>query len=168
MEGRRKMPKMGNYFGATIKRLRTNAGKTLQEIAHQTGLSASHLSSMERGVAFPSLATLSLLAETYAVTPAFLIDDTIINHATLREDDIRYSDGTWRVTTCCDCIHRDMAPTLASVMGIVHMCIKHNAIFADEIPEDLQTLGINTMSRPSHQLKCEHWKQRPETEEETE
>jgi transcriptional regulator with XRE-family HTH domain len=54
-------------IGKTIRAIRKSRGLNIADIAKQTGLTISHISQIERGVANPSLITLSKLAETFGV-----------------------------------------------------------------------------------------------------
>ena len=60
-------------IGKRVRDLRTAQKATLQTLAEQAGLSASMLSMIERGVASPSLTSLSALAHSLGVTLPDLI-----------------------------------------------------------------------------------------------
>ena len=56
---------MINDVGANLKNLRTSEGLTLRELASRTGLSATLLSQLERGVTEPTLRTLRALSTVF-------------------------------------------------------------------------------------------------------
>lgn len=62
--------------GGKLKESRNRRGLSLRQVAEQTGLSASYLSAIERGLALPSLATLSELASFFETNVLALLSDT--------------------------------------------------------------------------------------------
>ncbi|MDI3328448.1 MAG: helix-turn-helix transcriptional regulator [Alicyclobacillaceae bacterium] len=66
-----------NYtFGAKLKQLRTNRGWTLEQLAARSGLSISHISSLERGTRTkPSFMVAVRLAEALEVPLWTFLDD---------------------------------------------------------------------------------------------
>jgi len=62
-------------LGSRIRDHRRNRGLTLIELSQKTGLSASYLSRIERGVTSPSLKSLVLLARTFGKTIAELFEN---------------------------------------------------------------------------------------------
>ena len=85
------MPK-DNAFGPRVRELRQERGITLDEMAVAVGISASHLSRMERGMSAPSFMLASRLAAALGVQPSELAtiqrDQGAVNHelvATLAE-----------------------------------------------------------------------------------
>jgi transcriptional regulator with XRE-family HTH domain len=62
-------------IGTQLKRLRTQRGLSLRDLAAQSGLSATMLSQVERGVTEPSLATLRRLAGVFGESVASLFED---------------------------------------------------------------------------------------------
>jgi len=61
--------------GANIKRVREEKGITLRELAKQLDVSASFLSQVETGKAFPSLSSLKNLANSLQVTVGGLMGE---------------------------------------------------------------------------------------------
>jgi len=59
-------------IGDRLRFYRKLRQKKLRELAELTGLSISHLSSIERGVTMPSLATCQKLANLYGITLSLL------------------------------------------------------------------------------------------------
>ncbi len=62
-------------IGTRLKRLRTLRGLSLRQLAAESGLSATMLSQVERGVTEPSLATLRRLAAAFGEPVASLFED---------------------------------------------------------------------------------------------
>jgi len=62
-------------IGDQLRSLRARRGLTLRELAAETGLSATMLSQVERGVTEPSLSTLRRLAGAFGESVAALFDD---------------------------------------------------------------------------------------------
>lgn len=63
-------------IGAQLKALRTRNGLSLRDLAAQSGLSATMLSQVERGVTEPSLATLRKLAGVFGESVVALFDSS--------------------------------------------------------------------------------------------
>jgi transcriptional regulator with XRE-family HTH domain len=61
-------------IGPTLRALRLERGMTLDQLAAAAGISASHLSRLERGQAEPSFTVASALAHSIGVTLSELID----------------------------------------------------------------------------------------------
>ena len=62
-------------MGSRLRELRTARGMSLRALAAATGLSATMLSQLERGVSEPSLRTLRTLAEVFGQSVATLFDN---------------------------------------------------------------------------------------------
>jgi transcriptional regulator with XRE-family HTH domain len=62
-------------FGATVRRLRTAAGLTQEQLGERCGMDLSAVSRLERGHRNPRLDTLVRLARALDVTPADLLAD---------------------------------------------------------------------------------------------
>lgn len=62
--------------GARVRSLRLEAGLTLRQVAEKTGLTPSHLSMFERGVAFPSPSRLAAIARLFNSSLAELLGGT--------------------------------------------------------------------------------------------
>ena len=60
-------------IGPTIRALRLERGMTLDQLADGAGISASHLSRLERGQAEPSFTVAAALAEAIGVSLSELI-----------------------------------------------------------------------------------------------
>lgn len=70
-------PGSATLVGARLRALRTTAGLSLREVAARTGLSASSLSGLERGLGGGSVAALARLASLYGTTvPAIVAGPT--------------------------------------------------------------------------------------------
>ena len=76
------------HIGSEIRRLRREQGWTLDDLAEQAGLSASHLSRMERGLTVPSFTVLAGLGQALGVSLehfAQLEDEVVVLNQRLRE-----------------------------------------------------------------------------------
>lgn len=61
-------------IGPTIRALRLERGMTLDQLAAGAGISASHLSRLERGQAEPSFTVAAALAKTIGVSLSELVE----------------------------------------------------------------------------------------------
>jgi transcriptional regulator with XRE-family HTH domain len=64
-------------IGPTIRTLRLERGMTLDQLAAGAGISASHLSRLERGQAEPSFTVAAALAKEIGVTLSDLVRTTV-------------------------------------------------------------------------------------------
>ena len=63
--------------GARVRRLRTERGLTLTQVAQQTGLNVGYLSQVETDKASPSLETLAAIADAFAVPLTWLVVEAV-------------------------------------------------------------------------------------------
>lgn len=61
-------------LGRRIKQLRLSQGFTLKDIESRVGVSATHVSEIERGKTSPTVGALSKIASALRVNPSFLVD----------------------------------------------------------------------------------------------
>jgi transcriptional regulator with XRE-family HTH domain len=61
-------------LGRRVRRIRLERGLTLKEVEAKAGISATHVSEVERGKTSPTIGVLARLAGALDVDPAFLID----------------------------------------------------------------------------------------------
>jgi transcriptional regulator with XRE-family HTH domain len=61
-------------LGRRIKQLRLAQGSTLKEIEAKVGVSATHVSEIERGKTSPTVGALAKIAAALQVNPSFLVD----------------------------------------------------------------------------------------------
>ena len=61
-------------LGRRIKQLRLSQGYTLKDIESKVGVSATHVSEVERGKTSPTVGALSRIAAALDVNPSFLVD----------------------------------------------------------------------------------------------
>jgi transcriptional regulator with XRE-family HTH domain len=64
----------GAELGRRVKQLRLQKGYTLKEIEAKVGVSATHISEVERGKTSPTVGALSKIAKALDVNASFLID----------------------------------------------------------------------------------------------
>lgn len=62
-------------IGSRIKRARGEQGLTLKALEALAGVSAAHLSEIERGTASPTLGSLTRIAHALSKAPAFFLED---------------------------------------------------------------------------------------------
>lgn len=67
-------------LGRRIKQLRLSRGFTLKDIESKVGVSATHVSEVERGKTSPTVGALSRIADALDVNPSFLVDVPIGEH----------------------------------------------------------------------------------------
>lgn len=61
------------HLGFHLRRLRLTAGRTLADVAEASGCSKGHLSKVESGLAMPSIALLSRLADVFGMDPGSIL-----------------------------------------------------------------------------------------------
>jgi len=61
-------------LGRRVKRIRIERGFTLKDVEAKVGVSATHVSEVERGKTSPTIGILGKIARALEVEPAFLID----------------------------------------------------------------------------------------------
>jgi XRE family transcriptional regulator, regulator of sulfur utilization len=62
--------------GSRIKRVRTEKGLTLKMVESRSGVSAAHLSEIERGETSPTLGLLARIASALGKSPAFFLEES--------------------------------------------------------------------------------------------
>jgi len=92
-------------LGKRIKQLRLGQGFTLKDIESQVGVSATHVSEIERGKTSPTIGALAKIALALQVNPSFLLDfpvgeDVSLTHAGDRDRLVGSRNGAeWEVLT---------------------------------------------------------------------
>lgn len=71
----------GDGLGGRLRRLRGERGVSLRDLAAQTGMSASYISSIERGLGHPSVAALQKLTAALGTTLVALLGDEAADSA---------------------------------------------------------------------------------------
>ena len=61
-------------LGDRVRRTRQEKGLTLKQIEIKVGISATHVSEIERGNTSPTIGALEKIAEALGVLPSYLID----------------------------------------------------------------------------------------------
>lgn len=61
-------------LGRRVKRIRIERGFTLKDVEAKVGVSATHLSEVERGKTSPTIGILGKIARALEIEPAFLVD----------------------------------------------------------------------------------------------
>jgi transcriptional regulator with XRE-family HTH domain len=69
-------------LGRRIKLLRVSRGLTLKDLEERGGISATHVSEIERGKASPTVGALAKIARALGVRPAFLIEPRVLPQMT--------------------------------------------------------------------------------------
>lgn len=84
-------------IGQRIRQLRMEANLTMEKLAFESEFSKGHLSSLERGLVMPTVASLQVLAERLGVLVADLVNDPEANErAKLLELSRSLSTGSLR------------------------------------------------------------------------
>jgi transcriptional regulator with XRE-family HTH domain len=65
---------IGKALGRRVRRIRQEKGLTLKEIEAKVGVSATHISEIERGNTSPTIGALERIAGALGVVPSYLID----------------------------------------------------------------------------------------------
>ena len=70
-------------LGRRIKMLRIAAGLTLKDLEERGGISATHVSEIERGKASPTIGALARIAHALGVRPAVLVESHVLPEVTV-------------------------------------------------------------------------------------
>jgi transcriptional regulator with XRE-family HTH domain len=65
---------IGKALGMRVRRIRQEKGLTLKQIEAKVGVSATHISEIERGNTSPTIGALEKIASALSVLPSYLID----------------------------------------------------------------------------------------------
>src|SRR5512140_3741471 len=65
---------IGKLLGRRVRRIRQEKGLTLKQIEAKVGVSATHISEIERGKTSPTIRALEKIAHALEVMPSHLID----------------------------------------------------------------------------------------------
>ncbi|HEX7880792.1 MAG TPA: XRE family transcriptional regulator [Candidatus Eisenbacteria bacterium] len=76
----------GVALGRRIRQIRIEKGLTLKQIEARVGISATHVSEVERGRTSPTVGALARIAEALGVRPSHLIDFPIGRHRTVTRE----------------------------------------------------------------------------------
>ncbi len=71
-------------LGRRIKMLRFARGMTLKDLEHKGGISATHVSEIERGKASPTVGALGRIAHALDLRPAMLVEARLLPDVTVR------------------------------------------------------------------------------------
>lgn len=80
--------------GRRIRRIRFRKGMTLKEVASASGLSATHISEIERGNASPTIGALQRIADALGERAAHIVEETDMSLAILTTREKRFSEYT--------------------------------------------------------------------------
>jgi transcriptional regulator with XRE-family HTH domain len=76
-------------LGTRVRRIRQERGLTLKQIEARVGVSATHISEIERGNTSPTIGALERIADALGVLPSYLIDIPPIPELRVRRPDER-------------------------------------------------------------------------------
>lgn len=104
------------FVGSRLKKRRSELGLSLRELAARTGVTASFLSQVERGVASPSLHSLNRIAEALNLPLMYFMDDGQARSRVVRSGrgprlDLRDSHVAYEMLTT------DLSGRFEAVMG---------------------------------------------------
>ena len=92
-------------LGKRIKHLRLTQGFTLKDIESKVGVSATHVSEIERGKTSPTVGALAKIASALQVNPSFLVDLPIGDDVSTTRKEDRYrlvgsrNGAMWEILT---------------------------------------------------------------------
>lgn len=87
-------------LGRRIKMLRIERGLTLKDLEERGGISATHVSEIERGKASPTVGALGRIARALGMRPATLVEPRVLPEVSLmRADDRRQRRVQWGTVT---------------------------------------------------------------------
>jgi transcriptional regulator with XRE-family HTH domain len=97
---------VGKLLGRRIRRIRQEKGLTLKEIEGRVGVSATHISEIERGKTSPTIQALERIAQAMGVLPSHLIDlPQVTKPSVLRRQDrmsMAMNHGSIRIESLTD------------------------------------------------------------------
>lgn len=73
-------------LGRRIKMLRISRGLTLKDLEERGGISATHISEIERGKASPTVGALGRIARALGMRPATLVEPRVLPEVTMTRD----------------------------------------------------------------------------------
>ena len=89
-------------LGERVRRLRTSRGVTLKQVEAAVGISATHVSEIERGKTSPTIGALAKIASALKVDMAFLLEDSggEVFHVAVPDEraTLAIADGRLRLT----------------------------------------------------------------------
>lgn len=78
-------------LGRRIKMLRVSRGLTLKDLEERGGISATHVSEIERGKASPTIGALGRIARALGLRPASLVEPRLLPEVTVRRAEQRHT-----------------------------------------------------------------------------
>jgi transcriptional regulator with XRE-family HTH domain len=97
---------VGKLLGRRIRRIRQEKGLTLKQIEGRVGVSATHISEIERGKTSPTIQALEKIARALEVLPSHLIDIPHLARPQVRHTEERASitmnGGSIKLEPLCD------------------------------------------------------------------
>lgn len=97
---------VGKLLGRRVRRIRQDKGLTLKQIEAKVGVSATHISEIERGKTSPTIQALEKIASALEVLPSHLIDlPPVSKPAVLRRQELKpisMNSGTIRLEPISD------------------------------------------------------------------
>ena len=124
-------------LGRRIKMLRVSRGLTLKDLEERGGISATHVSEIERGKASPTVGALGRIARALGMRPATLVEPTVLPQVSVtRAGDREAKSITWGTAK--------LAPLTESVQGA-------------ELSAQLITLPIGREPALVHRHEGEEW-----------
>jgi transcriptional regulator with XRE-family HTH domain len=113
---------IGKLLGRRIRRIRQEKGLTLKQIEARVGVSATHISEIERGKTSPTIQALERIAHALEVLPSHLIDipnlgKPEVQHAGERTS-ISMNNGSIKLEPLCDrSVCSEMSVFYATIEG---------------------------------------------------
>jgi transcriptional regulator with XRE-family HTH domain len=121
---------IGKLLGRRIRRIRQEKSLTLKQIEHRVGVSATHISEIERGKTSPTIGALEKIAVALEIPPSQLIDIPPLQEFKVRRRkevrSIVMSDGAVRIDPLTN---RDAN----SEMSVFYATIEGNGVM-DAVP----------------------------------
>jgi len=153
--------RMIRRVGFQIRRLRTDRGLTLQDVAGRTGVSVSMLSMLERGVAGASINTLVAVASALGVHMSDLFEQEAEPHSPVRRLDeqiqVQTAAGVLRRVAHNDSGHglemvvNEYAPGTASgARAVHHVGTEFGLVLDGELVVELE--GVRHTLRPGDSI----------------
>jgi transcriptional regulator with XRE-family HTH domain len=124
-------------LGRRIKLLRVKRNLTLKELEKRGGISATHVSEIERGKASPTVGALGRIARALRVRPASLIEPRVLPQVTISSPETRS--------------HRRVTAGAATLEPLTE------AVHASEVAAHLMTLPIGREVALAHHHEGEEW-----------
>lgn len=127
-------------IGARLRNLRKSRGKTLAELARQVGVSAAHLSLLERDRASPNVKTLHDISRALGVNIIWFFDS-----ATNDSDEVQYivrQSNRLHINFASGIVDYKLTPGSAKMIGLLYSTLEPGASSGEPYTHEGEEAGL--------------------------